>query len=111
MEKLIQEFIQYCFDHGSFLRNHKEFGELSRRLIGEAIKSDLHAQERAVSQTIVYREFLPEVLVPVYRSSTFQIASEFSPEDSPPVFVLVYRFSRKVSDKEYLYTFTGGRIK
>lgn len=109
MEKLIQEFIQYCFDHGSFLKNHKEFGEMSRKLVSEAIKSDLGVQERAIARTITYREPLPELLIPIPEELTYKSSQEVDLTKPPVVFVLVYRFYRKVGEKEYLYTFSGGR--
>ena len=33
IHKELDEFIQFCFDHGAFLRNHKQFGEMSSHLM------------------------------------------------------------------------------
>lgn len=111
MEKMLQEFIQFCFEHGSFLRNHKEFGAMSQQLLAEAIKHDMGARENALAKTVISSTYAPELLVAVAPEMNYNIIQKFAPSEITPVFVLVYRFDGKVSEKEYAYVFAGGRVK
>lgn len=103
MEKMLQEFIKFCFEHGTFLRQHKEFGEMSQKLLEAAIKHDLGARETALAKTIISNTYAPELLIAVSPEMNYNIGQNV------PVFVLVYRFDRQVSEKEYAYVFVGGR--
>ncbi len=110
MIKMVQEFIQFCFRHGNFLRNRKEFSEMSQRLLEAALNHELGVRETALAKTITSRIYAPEILVAVPPEGNFSISQEFDPDEVIPVFVLVYRFERRVSEKEYAYVFGGGRL-
>ena len=49
MEKEMRDFINFCFEHGGFLRNHKEFGEMANALLTLSINSDLKAKDEEIN--------------------------------------------------------------
>ena len=109
MEKMLREFIQFCFDHGGFLGKYKEFGEMSRRLLEVAIKHDLGARESALAKTIISSTYAHELLVYISPEMNFVVSQKFDPLEITPVFALVYRYERRTGEEEYVYAFAGGR--
>ena len=64
-----------------------------------------------IKKEVVSSTYLPELLVAVFPEMNYNISKKFDPSEVVPVFVLVYRFDRQVSEKEYAYVFVGGRVK
>lgn len=62
-----------------------------------------------IKKEVVSSIYEPELLVAVPHEMNYNISRKFEPSEIMPVFVLVYRFDRQVSEKEYAYVFAGGR--
>jgi hypothetical protein len=48
MLKEFDEFVDFCFEHGGTLRNHKQFGEMARKL-----RPQIEAAEHSVHPTVL----------------------------------------------------------
>ena len=68
-------------------------------------------QRNALAKTVISSTYAPELLVAVSPEMNYNISQKFDPSEIMPVFVLVYRFERQVSEKKYAYVFVGGRVK
>lgn len=64
----------------------------------------------AIREFIKSSTYAPEILVAVPREPSYKISQKFDPSEIVPVFVLVYRFDRQVSENEFVYVFVGGRV-
>lgn len=64
----------------------------------------------AIKEFIKSSTYAPEILVDVPHEPSYNIGQKFDPSEIAPVFVLVYRFDRQVSENEFVYIFVGGRV-
>ena len=109
----MQEFINYCFEHGSFLRNHKTFGEMANSLLGRAYAVDLHDSNDFIRHVVVtqsyHREWLVAIPPELEMSSKFYRITDPALYEPVKMYVLVYRFDKEVAPGSYAYVFSGIR--
>jgi hypothetical protein len=111
MEKLVHEFIQYCFDNGSFLKRDILFHKMANELLSAAIGHDIRKKESIIPERIISGECKSEMFVAVRPEINFRAMSDKSMLEALPAFVLVYRYERQIGANEFVYVFEGGRAK
>lgn len=109
MIKELDDFIQYCFEHGGFLKNHRDFGDMASSLRTQAISLEISSDPNPVKKEIVSRVLQHELLVHVLPIPSYQALGD---DDTTPIpqIALVYRYDRRIGKEEYVYRFVGAKV-
>ena len=65
------------------------------------------SEKTPFNNEIILNQYVPEFLFRVYPEINYNTTYVYS--DPVPIFMLVYRYSKQISETEFLYSFVGGR--
>lgn len=107
--KELNYFIQFCFEHGGTLRNHKKFGEMSQKLLSLSLLSRCPTSD-PINPYVVSINKAPELFVSLAPEAPYWIKDTEEQNSTVTIVHLVYRYEKQISEMEHVYKYAGVRI-